>query len=112
VSVGTRVPRLKTDHLVTGREADHWLVNTVGVLITANALVLLLAAARARPSPEVALLAIGSAIGLTAIDLIYVVREVLSPIYLADAAIEVVFIAAWSWVATRMRGDPPAALSP
>src|SRR5688572_1280353 len=54
----------KTDHLVTGREGDHWLVNTVAVLVTADALVLLLATWRGRPSPEVALLALGSAAGL------------------------------------------------
>jgi hypothetical protein len=91
----------KTDHLVTGRESDHWLVNTVGVLVTANALVLLLAAWRNRPSPEVALLAVASALGLIAIDVIYVAREVLATIYLADAAIEAVFIVGWLWVLTR-----------
>src|SRR3954454_3695463 len=85
----------KTDHLVTGRESDHWLVNTVGVLVTANALVLLLAARRNRPTPEVALLAVGSAAGLIAIDTIYVAREVISPIYLADAALEAALISAW-----------------
>src|SRR4051794_19239540 len=41
----------KTDHLETGREADHWLVMTVGVLITAVALTLLLAAWR-RKNPR------------------------------------------------------------
>jgi hypothetical protein len=95
----------KTDHLVTGRESDHWLVNTVGVLVIANALVLLLAAWRNRPTPEVALLAIGSAVGLIAIDVIYVAREVISPIYLADAALEVVFIIAWIWVMSRRHGQ-------
>lgn len=34
----------KTDHLVTGLEADHWLVMTVGLLITSIGLVLILAA--------------------------------------------------------------------
>lgn len=95
----------KTDHLVTGRESDHWLVNTVGVLVTANALVLLLAAWRNRPTPEVALLAVGSAVGLIAIDVIYVAREVIAPIYLADAGVEVAFILAWAWVVGRTRGD-------
>jgi hypothetical protein len=93
----------KTDHLVTGRESDHWLVNTVGVLVTANALVLLLAAWRNRGSPEVALLAVGSAVGLLAIDAVYVSRDVIPPIYLADAAFEVVLVAAWLWVATSGR---------
>lgn len=84
----------KTDNW-TGKEADHWLVYTVGVLITVGALVLLLAAWRRNPSAEVALLAIGMAAGLTAIDVIYVARGVIWPIYLLDAAIEVVLIAAW-----------------
>src|SRR4051812_27810563 len=60
----------KPDHLVAGRQSDHGLVNTVGVLVTANALVLLLAAWLNRPAPEVALLAVGSAVGLIAIDVV------------------------------------------
>ncbi len=85
----------KTDHLPTGREADHWLVMTVGVLVTCIALALLAAAWRRRLSPEVAILAVTSALGLTAIDVIYVARQVIAPIYLADAAAEVFFLTAW-----------------
>src|SRR5436305_4320727 len=59
---------------VTGPKTDLWLVNTVAVLVTVIGLVFLLAAVRARPSPEVLLLAVGSAIGLAAIDVVYVVR--------------------------------------
>src|SRR5436853_1697295 len=79
----------KTDHLVTGRESDHWLVMTVGVLITAIALTLLVAAWRRRNPLEVAVLAVASAIGLTVIDVVYVARQAILPIYLADAAAEV-----------------------
>jgi hypothetical protein len=43
----------KTDHLVTGRESDHWLVMTVGVLITAVAVTLLVAAWRRHVPLEV-----------------------------------------------------------
>ncbi len=88
----------KTDHLVTGREADHWLVMTVGVLITCIALALLIAAWRRHCSPEVAILAVTSALGLTCIDVIYVARQVILPIYLADAALEVLIIAAWTFL--------------
>src|SRR5438105_14734562 len=52
----------KTDHLVTGREADHWLVMTAGVLITAIGLTLLVTAWRRRNPPESAVLAIASAV--------------------------------------------------
>src|ERR1700704_5676056 len=62
----------KTDHLVTGREADHWLVMTAGVLITAIAVAVLVAAWRRQNPMEVAVLAVASAFGLTAIDVIYV----------------------------------------
>jgi hypothetical protein len=99
----------KTDHLATGREGDHWLVNTVGVLVTANALVLLLASWRNRPSPEVVLLAVGSALGLAVIDVIFVARDVLWSVYLADAAVELLLVVGWLRVAAgnanTMRGS-------
>lgn len=88
----------KTDHLPTGREADHWLVMTVGVLITAIAISLVVAAWRRRNPVEIAILAVASALGLTAIDVIYVARHVISPIYLVDAAGEAVLLAAWGYV--------------
>ncbi len=91
----------KTDHLVTGREADHWLVKTVVVLITATAAALLVAAWRRRNSPEVATLAVASALGLTAIDVTYVARRVLPPVYLVDAAAEVGLLGTWAFVAAR-----------
>jgi hypothetical protein len=99
----------KTDHLPTGLEADHWLVLTVGVLVTAIAVGLLTAAWRRSRALETPVIAIGSAIGLTSIDVIYVARRVIDPIYLLDAAIEVVLIAAWVVVLAidRSRRDGP-----
>jgi hypothetical protein len=85
----------KTDNLPTGRESDHWLVMTVAVLIVAVGLTLLVGAWRRHGSVELAVLAIASAAGLTAIDVIYVQRGVIAPIYLADAVAEVVLIVAW-----------------
>ena len=86
----------KTDHLVTGREEDHWLVMTVGALIAAIAIPLLHAGWRRAPSFDLALLAIGVSIALTAVDTIYVTRGVLASIYLLDAAAEVVFLLLWT----------------
>jgi len=91
----------KTDHLVTGREADHWLVLTVGVLVTAIAVALLVAAWRRQTPLEVVVLALASALGLTGIDVIYVARQVIPPIYLVDAAAEVVLIVGWALVLVR-----------
>jgi hypothetical protein len=103
VSIETfqRVTGPKTDHLPTGREADHWLVMTVGVLVTSIALALIAAAWRCRLSPEVVILAVASALGLTAIDVIYVARQVIAPIYLVDAAVEILFITAWAFLLFR-----------
>ena len=92
----------KTDHLPTGLEEDHWLVMTVSVLITAIALGILTAAWRNETVLSIAIVAVGAAVGLTAIDLIYVAREVILPIYLLDAVLEVPLILAWIIVLTSM----------
>ena len=101
----------KTDHLVTGRESDHWLVMTVGVLISVIGLVLLLAGARRNVTAEVVLLAVGSAVGLTLIDVTYVGRHVIPLIYLADAAAEVILIVLWGAALFHERGVPRARLA-
>ncbi len=85
----------KTDHLVTGRETDHWLVMTVAVLIVAIAVPLLLAAWRRSEPLEIAVLAVASALALTGIDVLYVARGTIAPIYLADAAVELILIVGW-----------------
>jgi hypothetical protein len=85
----------KTDHLPTGREADHWLVMTAGVLITAIGAAILTAAWQRRASTEIVVLALGAAVGLIAIDVIYVARQVIAPIYLLDAAIQIVLVGCW-----------------
>lgn len=93
----------KTDHLVTGRESDHWLVMTVGVLVTAIAFTLLMGAYRRQRPIELAVLGFSAAVGLIAIDLIYVDRSVIAPIYLVDAGIEAAIAIGWLAVfATRL----------
>ena len=84
---------------VTGEKTDDWLVETVGALLTVSGAVMMLAGLRRRVTPEIALLAAGSAGALTAIDVIYTARRVIPPVYLADAAVEVGLIGAWSAVA-------------
>ena len=88
----------KTDHLVTGNEGDHWLVMTVGALITVIGVTLLLAAWRGNRSLEITALAMLSAVALTAIDVIFVLRGAIPPIYLADAVAEIVLLLGWSIV--------------
>ena len=85
----------KTDHLVTGNEADHWLVNTVGALVTANGVVFLAAAWKKRVTIDVVILGISTALALTAIDIVYVARGTIAPVYLIDAAAEFTLIGLW-----------------
>lgn len=87
---------IRTFMKVTGPKVDVWLVKTVGVLITVIAAVLGLAGRRGKPVPEVPLLAVGSAASLTAIDVYYVARKRISPIYLLDAVGELGLIGLWA----------------
>jgi NADH:ubiquinone oxidoreductase subunit K len=80
---------------VTGPKTDHWLVKTVGILVTVIGAVLLLAWRRGAVPIEVVFLAVGSALSLAAIDVVYVSNGTIAPIYLLDAAAEVGLGLAW-----------------
>lgn len=86
---------LRSFMAVTGPKVDGWLVKTVGVLVAVIGGSLLLAAGRGRPTPETAVLALGSATGLAAVDLTYALRGRIARIYLLDALLQSVLIAAW-----------------
>ena len=80
---------------VTGPKVDIWLVKCVGVLVGVIGIVIGLATGHERLTVEIVLLAIGSAAGLTAIDVVYVLKRVIDKIYLLDAVAEIVLIAGW-----------------
>jgi len=99
----------KTDNLATGLLIDHWLVKTAGVLITAIGITLLTGAWRRSSSVELAVLAISASVGLAFIDVFYVARQVIAPIYLLDAVIELALIGGWAIVYLRtLDSSPPA----
>jgi hypothetical protein len=81
---------------VTGPKTDLWLVKTVGLLLVAVGGGLILASVRAQFDPALVFIAMASAAALLAIELAYVPRRVISPIYLVDAAIETVFLGGWA----------------
>lgn len=83
---------------VTGPKRDLWLVKTVGALVTAVALPIGIAAGNGRVTPEIILLAAGSAAALGAVDVVYVTKGLIPKVYLLDAAAEVLLIAAWAAV--------------
>ncbi len=86
---------------VTGRKTDRWLVRMVGLL----AAVIGLAILRGRDEPDQeATLPVGSALAFTAVDVVYTANGTIRPIYLGDAAVELVLVAAWL---ARPRPAPP-----
>lgn len=85
---------------VTGPKTDDWLVHTVGLLLVAIAASLLTAAKTAEQTTAVAVAAIGAALALASIDVVYVSLGHIRGIYLVDAAIEVGF-ACWIFLALR-----------
>lgn len=95
-----------TFQAVTGPKRDLWLVNTAGVLVTAIGGVLAVSGARRAVSPETAALAVSSAAGLAAIDITYVSKRRISPVYLLDAAAELAAVYLW---ARAVAAGPPGA---
>jgi hypothetical protein len=91
---------------VTGPKREWWLVETVGVLVTAVGGGLVAAAARDRVTPELLAIATGCAGGLAAIDVVYVARGRIAPTYLADAAVQIALIAGQARAAGSPLGGP------
>jgi hypothetical protein len=89
---------------VTGPKRDHWLVKTVGVLVTAVGMTLVRAGGRGRVHPDVAFLGGLSALALATIDVVYVARRRISRVYLLDAVPELMLVAWWG---RRGRGSGP-----
>jgi hypothetical protein len=94
---------------VTGPKADRWLVKTAGVLITAIGAALTLAGRSRSVTPELQLLAVGSALGLTTIDVVYVARKRIAKVYLLDALAELGLVGAWAL--SRRPGVRPASFN-
>jgi hypothetical protein len=81
---------------VTGPKYDVWLVKTVGVLVLVIGCTLLIARIRRRYPLETVVLAIGTALGLTLIDVYYVLDGRISAIYLLDAVAELALAGMWT----------------
>jgi len=81
---------------ITGPKVDFWLVETVGAMIAAIGIGLGQAATSGRPIPrEIRTVGVASALGLAAIDTMYVRQRRISPIYIADAVAEIALVAGW-----------------
>lgn len=92
------VLHLASFEAVTGPKTDDWLVQTVGALLATFGAVLALAGFRRRVTPEWRILAAGFALVLALVDIVFVARGIIRPIYLADAAVELPLALAWGWI--------------
>ena len=91
---------------ITGPKLEWWLIQTVGVLVTASGGAMLSAALRRRDTPEIVGMAAGCAVGLAAVDAVYVAKRRISPVYLVDALVQLVFAAG---LAARRGREPGSA---
>ena len=91
---------------VTGPKRDHWLVKTVGLLLTAVGITLIRAGRRRDVHPDVALLAGLSAAALATVDITYAAQRRISPVYLLDAGPEVALAAWWTSGGVRASQSP------
>ncbi len=83
---------------ITGPRMDLWLVKTVGLILATIGAVLIYPKSTDNINPPVILPGVGSALSLTLAEFIYVIKGVISPVYLADAFVEILFwwaLAAW-----------------
>jgi len=89
---------------VTGPKRDWWLVQMVGLLAVTIGLSIGVGLRTEPASAETVALSLLSATSFATIDLVYGLKRKISPIYLADAAVEAALIYSTVTVLARLRG--------
>jgi hypothetical protein len=79
---------------VSGPKMDQWLVITVGWLLTASSVAMLVSHFTTFSVP-ILVIAIGQALALAGVDIYYVLKKRISRVYLLDAMIELAFVFTW-----------------
>jgi hypothetical protein len=92
---------IRSFEAITGPKTDRWLVKTVGLLVAVVGAMLALASKSRRITPEVVVVAAGSAAALATIDVVYVAKRRIAPVYLLDAVLELGLVAGWIVLARR-----------
>ena len=93
---------------ISGPKYDIWLVKTVGIVLAVIGISLASAALKKRVTPEITLLALGSAAGLAWVDIYYAaVIDRIYDIYLLDALAEIILILLWLLYLRPKKEDTP-----
>jgi hypothetical protein len=100
---------ISTFEAVTGPKTDDWLVQTVGVLAAVIGATLLAGVLRRRLSRETLTLSVLSLFGFATVDVVFVLRGTIGPIYLVDAAVQAVFFVGLAIGYARRQSQPQSA---
>jgi hypothetical protein len=92
------IAHLASFEAVTGRKQDDWLVQTFGALVAAVGVAMLASRNEATSAERIGL---ASAAALSGAEVVFAGRGRIRPIYLADAALELVFATAAARVIRR-----------
>ena len=84
---------------VTGPKTDVWLVKTVGLLLAGVSVCLVVYFFMKADQSVIGTLAAVCSICLAGIDFYYAGKKVISPVYLIDGIIQVIFFIAWIIIA-------------
>jgi hypothetical protein len=87
---------------VTGYKTDIWLVKTVGALLIPVAACLYAHLFIKTNHTPVLILGTLTSLAFICIDVYYVANDVISDIYLADGAVELLFLIAWTFAAPKV----------
>ena len=87
------IVHLASFEAVSGPKTDDWLVKMVALLVIVIGATIWTAVRRRVWTREIQLLSIGGALAFAVIDLRYALGGRISPIYLADAGLELAFVA-------------------
>lgn len=78
---------------ITGKKTDRWLVQMVGFLATSIGITLGVATRSSEIDAAIPLLSVSAALSFAGIDIAYVAKRRISPVYLGDAAVELAIAA-------------------
>lgn len=87
----------------TGEKTDLWLVRTVGGLLAISGFAFFMESRKQMVSTGIQIIAVGEALFLLAIDVLYVGLQVLPRVYLLDAVLETALFV--TWVAVLLKTD-------
>jgi len=78
---------------ITGPKVDDWLVRMVGLLAAVIGTSLVIAGRQGKQGLEIVVLAVGTALAFTAVDVWYALQGRIAPVYLVDAVGELAMVA-------------------